>query len=397
MEKFRGYFLKNNKLMLLYGGLFALLGTILFFRLGSLTPGYSSGELVTQLNSRSYEAILANPINAPFTLIARTLSFITDGNLLWLRVISVSISLGILAIFCAQLHKWHDTQTAVIGTILFGTSSWFLHVARLGTPDVLMFGLFALVACGYWLFRKSSRVALICCFLLASMLLYVPGMIWLIFAAAIWQWRTIDRLFNRHLVAVTFGSIIFVLALAPLIWAMYKDHNLIQPWLGLPHSWILAPLDILHNLANIPVQLFAHGYDDPTLWLRGAPMLELFSAAMLVFGSYMYMRNFGLSRAKLFGIITIAGMVLSSVGGAVTLTTIMPFLYLVVAAGITYVLGQWFTVFPRNPIAKGACYLVVAVTIIMTCAFHLRNYFVAWPQASATTNAFVIKSDTIKK
>jgi hypothetical protein len=66
----------------------------------------------------------------------------------------------------------------------------------------------------------------------------------------------------------------------------------------------------------------------------------------------------------------------------------MPIIYLVVAAGIAHLLNQWFSVFPRNPIARTIGWSLIGIVLVLVCSFHLVHYFVGWPQASATHEVF---------
>ena len=80
----------------------------------------------------------------------------------------------------------------------------------------------------------------------------------------------------------------------------------------------------------------------------------------------------------------IAGAGMIALGGSANLSLFIPFLYLVAAAGIDYLLAQWFRTFPRNPIAQGVGMFAVGAVVTLACAYHLRTYFVAFPQSTST-------------
>ncbi|HYH75005.1 MAG TPA: hypothetical protein VD735_03510, partial [Candidatus Saccharimonadales bacterium] len=251
MQRLKQLLLERWQSIALYGVLFAALGLLLGWKLNTLVPGYSGAEQTSYLHALSASNLLDNPLNAPYLLIAKVLSLIHDDSFVVMRIAAVAGAVAVLGAFCWLLRQWHDTRTAVIGTILFGTSAWFLHAARMGTPEIMMFGTIILVAAGVWLRQSKSWIALLASFALAAVFLYVPGMIWFLIIGLFWQWRTIDRVFKENLGIVSAGAVVLLLALAPLIWAMYKDTDLIMQWLALPSSWP-APLEILKNIARVP-------------------------------------------------------------------------------------------------------------------------------------------------
>lgn len=378
----------------LYGGLLGLLGAALYWRLGSLVPGYHPAELQTYQASLSLSQLFDNPLNAPFLLVVKALSYVFPDGLLSVRLAATLFGAATLILFAVLLRQWHDTRTAIIGTLLFGVSAWFLHTARFGTPEVLLFGVFLLTVCGFWLKQRKSWLALLVCFLGTAALLYVPGMIWFVGLGIVWQWKTLDRIFKKHLVTVTIAGLAMLGALAPLGWALYRDHSLIRPFLGLPQDWP-APLEMARNVLEIPFHFLVKNEANPAIWLGTAPVLDVFSLVMFVLGGYLYLRHVKLARTPLFIAIMLLAVVLMAIGSPITFSVIMPFVYLVIAAGIAHLFNQWFMVFPRNPIARGIGLTFICLLTALVCAYHLTHYFVGWPHAAATREVYTIQSDTI--
>jgi hypothetical protein len=375
--------------ILKYGVLFGFIGALLFWRLGSLLPGYSPQEQATYTQSGIGE-LLDNPLNAPFLLAVKALVLVDSGNLIVTRVVATMAALAMLGFFCWLVYRWHGARAAIIGTLLFGTSAWFLHVARLGAPEVMMFGVVALVACGFWLKESGSWQALIACLVLTAFLLYVPGMVWFILAGVVWQWKIIDHIFKNHLMAVSIGGAVLLALLAPLVWGIVKDQSLAMTWLGLPQSWP-APLDILMNVLKVPYHLVVSNTADPAHWLGTAPVLDIFSVAMFVIGGYLYLRNVKLLRTPLLISLLAIGIGLIAIGGPASFSFIIPLIYVVVATGASYLLGQWLAVFPRNPIARGLGYGLMGIIIALACSYHLRHYFVGWPGTSEANQIYSVQ------
>lgn len=391
VQKLRQYLGSHWKSLALYGGLFAVVSAALVWRLSSLVPGYSADEAASYQASLSPKELLDQPLNAPFYLLVKALSYAFPHTLTVTRLAAVLIGFGTLVLFAVVLRHWHERRTAVIGTLMFGLSAWFLHTARFGAPEVMLFGIFALAASGYWLKRTESKLALIVSFVLSGLLLYVPGMVWFIALGVIWQWKVIDRIFKKHLVTITLAGLAFLAALAPLGWALYKNHLLIKPWLGLPLDWP-TPLQMGQNLLEVPFHLFVHGGANPATWLGTAPILDVFSLAAFVLGAYLYLRHVRLVRTSLLIAIFVLMAGLMALGSSVTFTVIIPFIYLVIAAGASYLLEQWFRVFPRNPIARVIGVTMLGLAIGLAIMFHLTHYFAGWPHAQATHDVYSLRN-----
>lgn len=373
------------------GGLFAGLGALLYFRLGSLLPGFTPAEAQAYNDSQQLSTLLDNPMNAPFYLVVRGLDLISDHGLILTRIAATLFGIATLVLFCWLLGRWFGLRTAVLGTLMLGTSAWFLHTARAGTPDVLMFSLIALVAAGVWLKRTNNPFVLLLCFLLAAASVYVPGMIWLIVLVGLWEWKQIDFIFKRHLWAVSLGTLVFMAALTPLVWAFYQTPALFKSWAGLPLQGWPDILGVLQNILEVPLALFVRAPSNPEVWLGNLPILDAFASAMLLLGAWLYLKYVRLARAKLFIPVMAIGWVLVALGGAVSISILVPFVYIIVAVGIGFMIDLWLNVFPRNPLAKIVGFVLVSAAILVSVNFQLREYFIAWPNTPQTREVFSVQ------
>lgn len=379
----------NWPLIILYALVFTVLGGALFWQLDSLLPGYAETEAAVYARSLDMHALLNNPLNAPFILAVKAVSYLLQDTLLATRLVAAGCGALTLGVFAILLRRWHGMWTAVIGTVLFGLSAWFLHTARLGTPEVMLFGIFLLVACGFWLRKTNHWLALLSCFVIVAALLYTPGMVWFILFGLVWQWKTIDAVFKKHLGIVTIGTLLLCIAAAPLAWAIYKDHSLLMPLLGLPEQWP-APLTMLENILRIPFHLFVRNEANPTGWLGTAPILDVFSLTMFVLGGYVYLKKIRLLRVPIFISIFLLTFVLMAIGSSISFTVIIPFVYLIIAAGVSQLIDIWLQTFPRNPIARTVGWMSIVTVVCLACAFQVTHYFVGWPDAAATRDIFTI-------
>lgn len=400
-ERLRSFAIDKWQPVLLYGGMFGALGGLLFFRLGTLLLGYSANEVGSYQASSGFRFIFEHPIDAPFTIITYLMTFISEHSLLLTRLTAAVFGLATLFAFWWLLQHWYDRRVAFFGTILFGSSAWFLHTARFGTADVLMFLVVILIACGVWLKKSSNPVALFLCFAISASLLYVPGMVWVVLLGVLWQWKTIDRIFRSHLWLVTLGGLLLVGTLAPLGLAIYRTPEIWKTLVGLPATGWPQVGEVLSNVYQIPMAFFFRYPDaSPETWLGNLAILDIFSIAMLFLGGYVFIRHANLQRARLVGWAILASVALISLGG-VSLSMLVPFIYILVAAGIGLLFTRWYSVFPRNPIAHILALVLVSLAILTACSYQLRHYFVAWPRNRETQTVYTVPepatSDTIKQ
>lgn len=397
-EQIKGFWPK----LVIYGVVFLLVGVLLFAWLDSLLPGYAAIEVETYQTAvnLSLSSLLENPVNAPYYLAVKALSIISDQGYILVRLVSALIGLVTVAIFFWILRKWFSMRTAVLGTLLFATSAWFLHTSRLGSPDGLMFLLLALVAAGVWLKRTNNPFVLILCFILAGLSLYVPGLIWFVILVVIWEFKQIDFLFKRQLWAVSLGILLFMAMATPLAWAIYRSPELAKSVAGLPTQGWPDLLQVIQNLGlEVPLALFARAPADAVTWLGNLPVLDVFAAAMFILGAYVFAKYGRLSRAKMFIPVIGLGWILVALGGGVSLSVLLPFVYLVIAGGVGLFIDSWIGIFPRNPIAKALGAGLVGLAVTIACIFQLRSYFIAWPNNVETRKVFTHQSpssDTIE-
>ena len=151
---------------------------LLFWRLGTTVPGYSPSELAVYHQSSSLHTLLTNPTDLPYTGLVHLAIRLHPHSFLVVRIVSAVLGAVMAGIFYWLMQHWHGQRIAWMATILFATSTRFLHTTRLGTPQILLLGLFALMAYGVWLKeRLRPRFALPVGLFLACLLLYVPGML----------------------------------------------------------------------------------------------------------------------------------------------------------------------------------------------------------------------------
>jgi len=365
---------------------------VLWFRLGSLVPGLSSTEISQLASSENLSQLLSYPIGLPYTL----LQFITRNVLsdaIGFRSASAVIGLITAGSFYYVLTNWYSRRIAILGSIMLLSSAWFLHTSRTGVDSSMYMLIFCSIACIIWA-NNSKRNILPVAFstFLILVLLYIPGMIWLIIPVVLWQSGNIVRLLRKwNMLLISSVGILAILALAPLAHALINNPDLIRPYLGLSYAFP-SPSQFIGNISDIPVMLFARGPNNPAIWLARLPLLNLFVSAMFVLGVYAYYKNRQLDRTSYILFIIIVGIILISLGDVINISLILPFVYLISAGGLAMLLQQWYKVFPRNPFARSAGLLILTIAILISAFQGARQYFIAWPHSPKTIQAHTKKS-----
>lgn len=371
---------------------YLVVAALLFFKLGPLTNGLAEAEIASKNSALSLSNILNNPIYAPYKFLQYLLLKFDLQSIWTLRSISALIGGGAIGVFYLILKQWHTKRISILGTLLFATSAWTLHVSRVATPDVMQFMLLGLLATGLWMLHtKRQGAVLLLGGLVSVACLYVPGLIWFVLPSVIWQRQRIDHLM-WEISWQKLGLIILVLlaGISPLVYGLVSHPELLTAWLGFPAQFP-SPDQYLKNVLSVPLHLLISGPSNSLLWLGSAPVLDIFAGILALLGAYNYYLQRTLDRSRMFVAIIAVGTALIALGGLTSLTLIMPFIYLLVASGITLLLQQWFTVFPRNPLAKWAAVTMVSAAVGLTIFYQLSSYFIAWPQAPTTKQTFVHK------
>jgi hypothetical protein len=139
---------------------------------------------------------------------------------------------------------------------------------------------------------------------------------------------------------------------------------------------------------GVPVHLFIRGPQYPDLWLGRAPLLDIFTLVACLVGAYFYLTRLDSMRSRFLVSFFAMGVVLVGLGGPVGLSLLVPILYLAAATGLAYLLRDWLTTFPLNPIARSLGLGLIILAVCVSCVYNLRGYFVAWPHNQTTKATF---------
>lgn len=102
-------------------------------------------------------------------------------------------------------------------------------------------------------------------------------------------------------------------------------------------------------------------------------------SVMLILGIYAYRAGYYPTREKLAFGATVLALIAIIIGNVATIALVIPIIFILIANGISYMLQSWFTVFPRNPVARSIGIILLIIVILMSCYYQLQRYFIAWP------------------
>jgi len=363
-----------------------------FHRLQSLVPAYTHVELQAVKNASDWHHILKNPINAPFLVPLWFATAVLHHGPYVGRVIASVFGVLAVVLFYLVVRLMYGFRTTFLATILFATSAGLLHTVRLGAAPVLQFGTlcFVFAAIRYLQLSPHRRTAFgYGMAVLGGLLWYIPGMIWV---ACIWLFlmrRTVRQQLQRtptkHLVGWVLLSLIVALPL--LIAAIHTHGQVLLASTGLPPT-LHSVTHIAPNLWDTLLSVSIYSTGTAVWWVGHAPLLNVAEVVLAVAGMYYYMRH-NRTGSTLFIMSTmVLAWLLIGFGGSVSIAFLIPLIYLSIARGIDQLLERWFTVFPRNSIARFTGIAALCIMLAFSVLYQVRSYFVAWPHAAATRHEF---------
>lgn len=388
-KKVKNFFKVHWQSIISAGIILGILLSLLFFRIGTITPGLALREVEFINSASSIELIRSNPLNLPLKLILFALEKFSLLDIATARSASAVFGLAMILLFYYIVRQFATRRIALLASFMFVVSSWFLQTARIALPDILLpFSITALLALGILINNhRSSKWFLLLTIVSLGLLIYVPGIIWLVVALVVWQGKTIKTAINKIPVAwLVIGGIVLIALLTPLILASINDIDVLFNTLLIPREF--APIEWLRRLLAIPILLVARGPLDPLFNLGRLPILGILSSVFMAIGVFNLAIQPKLVRTKISLLLGIYGVLLVVFNGPGLIAGLMPVVFIVSACGMMMLLQQWFTVFPNNPYARYFAVAVIALSISLTGVYNVRRYFIAWGGSVPTNTIF---------
>lgn len=386
------------KKALVYGTGILFICALYLWNISGLTGGYSPQEVAYANAANTLGEIWQNPLSAPHKLLAYSYGLVINDALA-VRLASSTFALVAVILFFLLIRKWHTQSVAIWSSLLFATAASMLHLGRWGGEMIVpvTFLLAFLVVGLYVKYRNedTSSWPLFGVTALVALSLYVPGMIWVVLLLSIVGRQTIiDFVSQYSALARTYVLLLLLALLSPLVWfvAQAPVENLVAI-----SGFAEHPETVVEGAKAIgfaPIHAFYGGYQDNELWLGKTAFLDAFSFVMVLLGGYYYLFRYRkLARSPLIVSLAVLTFLLASLSGYALIGMFMVILYIFVAAGLAEMLGRWFTVFPRNPLARNTGLTILSCLVALSMFYNVRHYFEAWPKAPETKAVYIVQAE----
>lgn len=364
----------------------------LLFIAGRFIPGgLSDSEIQTFITTSSLDAddssTLAIP-NAPFFVLQR-LSMETFGlnNFTFkLPALLAAFFTGVGAVIL--LRRWFRANIAVLATIIMITTGQFLYVAQSGSASItyILWSVWLLlVATMVTYSTKHKRLWRLLLAVIIPLSLYTPMSIYLVLAivsAGILHPHVRHTIRKVPLVErIALPAITIVLSL-PLLLLIIINPSLMLGLLGAPASW---PPDIWTNLTVIFQQYF--NFMHPSSGTLMTPVLDLGSMILIAIGVWQLFTIRYTARSYTLAAWIILLLPLLIINPNLVNVTFVPLL-LLLASGLSYILRNWYNLFPKNPYARFVGMVPLTILVGGLVVSGLYRYFDGYRYDPITASSF---------
>lgn len=370
---------------------------ILLFRINSLPQGINTVEVANLKLILGWHGIFKQPLNLPINFL-RSLDYKIFAPIKSPLLIRLpNLILGFVAIieFSVVLYLWYGKRTTIFGSLIFATSAYLLHISRFASNDVeYLFGMTSLLLLSALLRLDLKNYVLYILALSLSLMLFIPGFIWLVIIVLIFNKADIVELFKalnksyQKLVVI----LAFLLPLILLIQAFIKYPRYLILWLGYQSNQTFNIIKILKNILRVASNLVIQGPNQPSIWLGKLPLLDIFGITMTLIGLYFYIKHFKSPRSKLLLTLILGSALVIGIGNILSVAVLIPVIFIIIGAGISYCIHRWLKYFPKNKVMRGFGYSLIGLVVFLSITFNLRSYYVAWANNPATKSSFNISS-----
>lgn len=380
---------RNWKMLLLGLVLFVSLAGVSAWSLSQIPEDAASLEVVNTMQTQSWSDIAKDPLYLPHKALSYLALLFTD-SVRAVRSVSVVMFLLCGVALFSLLKRWHSSRVAVLTLILFGTNATVLAISRLADPLVMLFTWSILLSLLLWVIHSNSKhIAPISLAFAGFLLLYIPGALYVFLVLFVLFLNRIKDFFkNISLRSGIISGVMFFVAISPLVYASVQDITVLRTWALLPETVIYS--DIPKNILAVPSSYFYRfQIADPLITVGRLPILDIASGALMLLGAYSYYRNRVLERTKIMVLGALLAVLLGALGEVrLGVTLFLPFAFILMAGGVSYLLDTWYVVFPKNPLARNFAFIVLILVVAASSMYQLKKFFVVWPNTPETSEVY---------
>lgn len=386
------YFLYRWRYLLGYTVIGLIVLSLLLVAGFFIPGGLSQGEIdsVVASNQLSLHLQAFDPIwilNLPYHGLQRASIALFGLSQISIKLPSLILGAASILGVIILLRTWFRHNVALIATALIITTGQFLFVAQNGTPDIfyIFWSIWLLVA-GMMISRGSAHrfwwKVLAC--VLAAVSLYTPLSIYILLAlvsAAVLHPHL--RYILKHLSKpkIMLGLLIGLILLIPLGYGLLK-----RPSIGL--TLLGIPSELPHLKANV-LELIRQ-YFDFVSPQHDALMMSVYSIGSLILialGILRLLTTKYTARSYVISAWVILLIPVLIINPKFTSVTFVPAL-LLMGLGIETLLRSWYRLFPRNPYARIAGLIPLAIMIGGMVLSGIGRYTYGYLYDPGLTNNF---------
>lgn len=376
-----------------------LLATLLVFAGLYVPGGLSSAEQASVVKTAGLD--FSNPAtlfvtNLPYHL-AQAFILETFGiNDFTIKLLSLVIGLASALGLIYLLRRWFPPSIAVLASLIAVTTSQFLLIAQSGTPAVLyIFWPILLLLLGTQITRRNKArfFWMIVFTIIAALSLYTPLSIYILIAIGITvalhpHLRIAVRRLQKSQLVIC--AVIALIILAPLLYGLFVNPTLWSELLGLPTTWP----DMMQNLETLLTQYFFFWRPSATTTLT--PVFGLGSALLIGLGLYRLIRTSETTRSYLTISWVICLLPVVLVNPSLITIVFLPSV-LLLAAGLTSLIGYWYRLFPLNPYARVAGLIPIIVLVGVLLGSGVDRYVFSYHYSPDVANSYSRDLDLLPK
>lgn len=359
-------FLYRWRYQLGYGALIMLfIGAITaasFYAPGGLSQAEIDAVGVTNRLNFSDISSFAQP-NLPFHLLQKALFAIFGVSIFTIKLPSLLLAIITAFAMFFLLRRWFKSGIAVLALLIMTMTGQLIFVAQHFSADIIYITYTALILLfSSLLIQRNKRLHLwhSSLALTVALSLYTPYFWYInlgLLTVAVLHPHTRHSLFGRKQRLQWLPAIgLFSLAVAPLIYLCLMNGDFLQQLIGIRTlQW-----DILHNAG-----ILAHAFIWPfPVVIRGTitPLVDMAVIALVIFGLFSVVRQHYTARSYMIAAWLLFSLPLLLLQPSLTSIVAVP-LFILLAVGLESLLREWYSLFPKNPYARGTG-LILIVSLI---------------------------------
>jgi hypothetical protein len=369
-------------------GAFLILFAVLSYGASTTPDNYSTTEIGYIFSHDSLKELFEQGIYFPINLFSWVCLKLFEHSIAFRLLGSAVLSVTIMALFYA-IKRWHSLRIALLTVGLFVCNSVVRSISRSATDLSFMFVWMIFIAFILWArYTKSTRLLPLFVSIASLIMLYIPGAVWFVLVLGfIYRKRVREILSGIKKKYLAIGIGVALISLSPLILTIIKDITVLRQLLLIPEQLVVS--DMPTNTLRLPSAFIYKMPDNPALTVGRLPILDAVSAAFAILGVYNYRSYLKWDRTGMLLIVGAVSLLLASFGALTKMIVLtIPFVFMLISSGISYVLEIWYGVFPRNPFARLFGSLTITTLVLIGCYYHVTRFYVVWPQVPATRATF---------